>query len=120
MKSVLYITCIAFAALLFISCSTIRSPGPPLSSSKVALENFKLVGDLAGEQATFTLTAIAHVDDPKGAAVDLLQGTVALTEIAPHDKSWRVRAEPNRFLLEFDQSGRFPIQIKFNAAVEEK
>ena len=104
--------------LLLTSCATPR-PVPAPAMGKVALENFKLVGDLSGEQAVFTLTAMARVDDPKGGALDLLQGTVALTELGAHDK-WRIRAEQNRFLLEFDRGGRFLIQLKFNAAVREK
>src|SRR5258707_4543011 len=90
---------------------------PP--SSTVTLSDFKLAGDLGGDRASFTLTATARVDNPKGGSLDLLSGTVALTEVGPHPK-WHVRAEPNRFVLVFDRDGKFPVQIKFNAALRQR
>ncbi len=117
MKTVLFLSC---CLTLFLSaCVTPTTKQTSNPANKVALEDFKLVGDLTGEQAIFTLTATAHVDDSKGGTLDLLEGTVALTEVGTHDK-WRVRAEQNRFLLEFDRGGKFPIQVKFNAAVRER
>src|SRR4051794_25510291 len=88
------------------------------SSPSITLEDFKLVGDLSGDQAAFTLNATAIVDNSAGGSLELVSGTVALTELGPHPK-WNIRAEPNRFVLDFDKSGKYPIQIKFNAAVRE-
>src|SRR5207244_13623428 len=85
----------------------------------ITLEDFKLVGELSGERAAFTITATARVENRKGGSLDLLAGTVALTEVGPHPK-WRVRAGQNRFTLEFDRDGKFPIQLKFDAAVRQK
>src|SRR6266404_410887 len=90
-----------------------------LPVAAVSLEDVKLIGDLSGDRASFTLSATARVDNPKGGSLDLLSGTVALTEVGPHPK-WHVRAEPNRFVLVFDRDGKFPIQIKFNAALRQK
>src|SRR6266581_3623649 len=84
----------------------------------VTLADFKLFGDLSGDQAAFTLTGTARVQNPKGGSLELLTGTVALTEVGPHP-NWRVRAESNRFLLVFERAGKFPIRVKFNAAVRE-
>jgi len=39
-------------------------------------------------------------------------------DVGAHPK-WRVRAEQNRFVLDFERGGTFPIQIKFNSAVRE-
>src|SRR5580765_2818997 len=103
---------ISLLSLLLTSCMSVPSGHTPPSSAKVTLENFKLAGELANDQAIFTLTATANIDNPKGATLDLLEGTVALTELGAHDK-WRVRAEQNRFLLEFDRGGKFAIKIKF-------
>src|SRR5262245_5828647 len=87
--------------------------------NNITLENFRLVGDLSGEQAAFVLTATADVENSKGGTLELLSGTVALTDVNSH-KQWHVRAEQNRFLVEFDHGGKFPIQVKFNAALRER
>src|SRR6267378_1916235 len=103
--------------LLALTANNAFGGNPPLSA--ITLENFKLVGDLNGEQAAFTLTATAHVENSKGGALELLSGTVALTDVNSH-KQWHVRAEQNRFLIEFEHGGKFPIQVKFNAALRER
>jgi len=84
----------------------------------VTLHDFRLVGDFSGERAAFTLTANARVENSKGGSLELLSGTVALTGVNPNPK-WRVQVEQGRFVLTFDRSGDFPIQIKFNAAVRQ-
>jgi hypothetical protein len=84
----------------------------------VTLRDFKLTGDLSRDQATFTLTAMAKVENSKGGTLDLMSGTLALTELGAHPK-WRVRVEKDRYVLAFDRNGEFPIQIKFNAAVRQ-
>src|SRR6266446_4122599 len=88
----------------------------PLPSPAVTLEDFKLVGELHGDRAAFTLTATARVEDSKGGSLDLLSGPVALTEITTHPR-WRVRAQQNRFIVAFDHRGKYPLQLKFDAAV---
>lgn len=82
----------------------------------VFLEDFKLVGELTNGQAAFVLTAIARVEAPKGAELELLSGSAALTDWTPPAK-WRLRAEPSGFVAVFDRAGRYPIQLKFHAAV---
>jgi hypothetical protein len=88
-------------------------PAPPIT-----LRDFKLAGDLRDDHAAWTLTATAKVENSKGASLDLISGPVALTEIGVHPK-WHIRADQNRFILTFDRSGEFPIQIKFSAAVQQ-
>jgi len=83
------------------------------------LDYFKLTGDLTGDQAEFTLTATARIESPKGGSLELLSGNIALTEIGPHPK-WDLNAESNRFILIFDRGGKYPIQLKFSAAVRER
>ena len=85
-------------------------------ASNITLEDFRLVGDLAGEQAGFTLSATAIVE--AAGSLELVSGNVALTELGPHPK-WNIRAEASRFVLDFDKAGKIPIQIRFNAAVQE-
>jgi hypothetical protein len=103
------ITAFIFSAVLFLAASRAAADG-------ITLQDFKLVGDLGGDVAAFTLTASARVENSKGGSLELLSGPVALTAIGAHP-NWRVRAEENHFVLAFDRSGVFPIQIKFNAAV---
>src|SRR5262245_41231974 len=113
------IACLYFAFVFSLSATQEKlPPATPPESATVTLQDFKLTGQLTGDQASFVLTATAHVTAPKGGSLTLLEGTAALTEVGPHPK-WRVRAEPNRFVLEFDRDGKFPIQIKFNSAVRE-
>jgi hypothetical protein len=114
---------ILFSSLVYLLLLAIAHANEPLAPTNapapaIMLEDFKLTGDLHSDQATFTLTATARVENPKGGSLDLLSGAVALTEVSPHPK-WRINAEQNRFSLSFDRDGRFPIQIKFNAAVRQ-
>jgi hypothetical protein len=89
-----------------------------IPSGGVTLEDFKLVGEFNGDQATFTLTATAQVENRKGGTIQLLEGAVALTEVGPHPK-WTLRAEQNRYIAMFERRGSFPVQVKFNAAVRQ-
>src|ERR1041385_708592 len=89
MKKTFSLLCCAALALRTATAAT----GP---SDTITLNDFKLVGDLAGEQAAFTLTATAQVGNSKGGTLELLSGTVALTDVNSH-KQWHVRAEQNRF-----------------------
>src|SRR5882672_2312523 len=112
---------ILYSSLLLISLyptDARAASNPPLSAATVSLDNFKLTGDLSGEQAAFTLTTTAHVENPKGGSLEILSGTVALTEVGPHPK-WRIRPEQNRFILLFERGGHFPLQLKFKAAVRD-
>ncbi|MDB6022524.1 MAG: hypothetical protein JWQ04_2381 [Pedosphaera sp.] len=93
------------------------SAGAPATTTPVVLRDFKLVGDLHAGRAAFTLTATAHVENSSGGTLDLLSGTVALTEVGPHPK-WRVRVDQNNFVLAFDRAGDHPIKLKFTAAVK--
>src|ERR1017187_5062659 len=106
--------------LLLLLCAVVLIPtarsatNPPAAA--ITLDNFKLVGDLSGDQAVFTLTGTARVENSKGGSLDLLSGAVALTE-APTHPQWRVRVQQNRFVAVFDHGGKFAIKIKFSAAV---
>src|ERR1017187_4994576 len=101
-------------SLLVLMAASHAATNPPAAT--VALDDFKLVGDLSGDQATFTLTGIARVENSKGGTLDLLSGAVALTD-APTHPQWRIRTRQNGFAVVFDHGGKFPIKIKFNAAV---
>ena len=108
---------ILLGALLLIPLArTSAAPAPP---PPIVLRDFKLTGKLSGERAAFTLTAIARVENSKGGSLPLLAGTVAVTELGKHPQ-WRVLVEQNQFMLAFDRSGEFPIEIKFSAAVRQR
>src|SRR6266850_1285620 len=114
MKKIFSLLCCVVMAL-----ATRATIGATELRDTITLNDFKLIGDLNGEQAAFTLTAMAHVENSKGGTLELLSGTVALTDVNSH-KQWHVRAEQNRFLIEFEHGGKFPIQVKFNAALRER
>ncbi|MHC1762766.1 MAG: hypothetical protein AB9869_00460 [Verrucomicrobiia bacterium] len=84
----------------------------------VALRNFKLTGRIDGLVASFGLSAMARVRDPKGGTLDLLSGRVGLTELQSGE-NWRVKFQDGRFVLAFDRPGDFPIQVRFRAAVQQ-
>ncbi|MGO8925673.1 MAG: hypothetical protein ACLQU3_02080 [Limisphaerales bacterium] len=108
--------------LLLLLCAVVLIPtarsatNPPAGT--ITLDDFKLIGDLSGDQAVFTLTGTARVDNSKGGSLDLLSGAVALTD-APTQPQWRIRVQQGRFVAVFDHSGKFPIKVKFNAAVRQ-
>lgn len=90
----------------------------PQPAASVALHDFNLIGDLRSNRAEFTLTATAVVDSPKGGSLELLSGGLALTEVGPHPQ-WSLRAEPGRYVATFERAGKFPMRIKFAAAVSQ-
>ncbi len=111
-------------ALLTAGCTDIgytpasKSHSPPAASGTVTLSDFSLVGNLTNDQAAFTLSAKAHVDGAHGGSLDLLAGPVALTDVGTHPR-WDVGVTGNKFVLNFDHSGDFPVQLKFSAAVRQ-
>ena len=98
-----------FCVLLFLAASRAAAGG-------ITLSDFQLTGDLGGEVASFTLTASAKVEDSKGGTLELLSGPVALTSLGARQK-WQMSIDRNRFVVKFDRSGTFPIEVHFNAAV---
>jgi hypothetical protein len=111
MKKLLSLLCI-----LVLIATARAATNPPAAT--VTLDDFKLVGDLSGEQALFTLTGTTRVENSRGGSLDLLSGAVALTD-APTQPQWRIRVQQNRFVAVFDHGGKFPIKVKFSAAVRQ-
>jgi len=89
------------------------------TSTAVSLDDFRLSGNLTNGEANFTLTATARVESPKGGAVELLSGPVALTEVSTHPK-WTIQAEQNRFVVVFNRRGIYPIRLRFAAVVRQQ
>lgn len=85
-------------------------------STRVVLRDFQLDGQLAGEDAAFTLTATALVKNPRGGTLALLSGAVALADLE-RNPDVRLRFRDGRFELIFDRPGSVPLRLKFNAAV---
>src|SRR5438045_9074926 len=81
-------------ALLATSCSTMTTTVTPVKGALpvTTLSDFKLVGDLGGEVAAFTLTANVRVENPAGGTLELLSGPVALTAVGAHP-NWEISAE---------------------------
>jgi hypothetical protein len=87
---------------------------------RVVLRDFKLVGRLGEDMASFTMTATAKVNRPEGGSVVMASGSgVALREIDPKSGG-RVAFAGDRFYLVFDRAGEFPVTLRFNAAVQRK
>ena len=107
---------LSFLCILILAAAAYAAANPPTAT--VTLDNFKLIGVLSNDQASFTLTATARVEAPKGGALDLLSGAVALTEV-PTQPQWRVQVRQNRYVAVFDHGGKFPLKLKFTAAVRQ-
>jgi hypothetical protein len=90
----------------------VREKDPDLR--KVAWENFKLVGDLKGQVASFVLTGDAIVRHPEGGSVEVLSGEVALTGLT---SAGEMKYEQARYVLRFRKPGTYPVEVRFNAKV---
>ncbi|MBW8863813.1 MAG: hypothetical protein JF609_02620, partial [Verrucomicrobia bacterium] len=99
-------------AFLF-SCVLLSLAASRATAGGITLSDFRLIGDLGGDIAAFTLTANAKVEDSHGGALELIAGPVALTA----QQKWQMDVDQNRFIARFDRGGTFPIEVHFNAAV---
>jgi len=118
MKTKIAATLLCALAFLATSCSTMTTPAPMKGASPAAatLQDFKLVGDLGGDVAAFTLTGNVRVENAAGGSLELISGPVALTSLDALQK-WQMSVDQNRFVAKFDRSGIYPIEVRFNAAV---
>jgi hypothetical protein len=103
-------------ATLYLSLCLLTAYGKSEPNTAVTLEEFNLIGELTNGEANFTLSATAHVENPRGGTIQILSGPVALTQLASHPK-WTVRTEDNHLSITFDRRGSFPIRLQFAAAV---
>ncbi|HTA30451.1 MAG TPA: hypothetical protein VK731_08190, partial [Candidatus Cybelea sp.] len=107
--------------LLFLTlllCAVLPALADRAADKPVILQNFKLVADLTNDNASFTLTATARVENSHGGTLDLLSGAVALTAFEPNPKV-HLRVAGDHFILNFDHRGEFPIRLQFSAAVRQ-
>jgi hypothetical protein len=102
--------------VLGLIINTFAATSPP--DGVVTLDDFKLLGVLSGDQAAFTLTAAARVEGARGGSLELFSGSVALTEV-PTGPQWRIQVQQNRYVAVFEHGGKYPIKLKFNAAVRQ-
>ncbi len=105
---------LSLLVVLILATTTRAANNPPVAA--VTLADFKLVGDLSGDQASFTLIATARVEDRKGALLELLSGAVALTD-APTQPQMRIEVQEGRYVAVFEHRGKYAIKLKFDAAV---
>src|SRR5690349_11428222 len=81
--------CPLFACLFVVLA--LRAPTPTKASAiPLTLRAFRLTGDLSGERASFTPTAVARVENSKGGSIELIAGNVALPEMGVRPK-WQLR-----------------------------
>ncbi|MBL9171127.1 MAG: phage tail tape measure protein [Verrucomicrobiales bacterium] len=85
-------------------------------AGRVVLNSLRLVGELQGEVAAFTLSAVAKVQSAQGGEIALLGGRLALTGWTPVSNG-RLRFEAGRYVASFDRAGEFPIEMRFHAGV---
>ena len=83
---------VAVCVFLLFAAAALVSAEP----AAITLTQFRLVGNLTNDQALFTLTATAQVENPKGGSLELLSGAVALTETGSHEK-YRIHADQKPF-----------------------
>lgn len=100
---------------LFLALAAPAAATETVSAPDVVFEDVVLQGDLANDQATFTLKAVADVKTRDAAAM-LLSGRVALLEPA-RDRKWEVAFEQDRFVFHAARPGKYPIQVRFAAGV---
>lgn len=86
-------------------------------TGRVVLRDFHLVGQLSDGQASFTLGAVAKVNNPRGGRLAILSGGAALTGYE-QGEGWRLEFAQGRFVAVFDKAGEFRIQVRFNASIE--
>src|SRR6476660_3176019 len=104
MKTTLLLLSACLVAAMLPAAQKTETKVQPAERSQITLEDFKLVGDLGGGQASIVLTATAKVEG-NGGSLELVSGNVALTELGAHPK-WSIRAEPSRFVVDFDKGGK--------------
>jgi hypothetical protein len=105
--------------IITLLCAGLLLAARAAFAGTVTLEDFKLTGNLAnGGAAAFTLTASARVEGNDGAALELLSGPVALTHVQNSAK-FRISTSNSRYILTFDRGGVYPVEIQFNAAVQQ-
>ncbi len=85
---------------------------------KIRLKDFQLTGEIAGENASFTLTGTAQVNHPDGGEFELL-GPVALKRFAEYPNV-TLRWNGNKYVLKFARSGEFPVEFEFDAKVTDE
>ena len=85
---------------------------------RIRLEDFKLEGDILEQAASFTLTGRAVVGNPKGGALMILGGAVALTgfEARAHVT---MGLDHGAYHLHFATNGVFPVRLTFDARIQE-
>ena len=97
----------------------LAAPAATKPDSGEILEDFQLTGELTGGHAVFTLNALARVTESRGGSLELLRGAVGLIHFNANPR-WRLEARRVEFEVLFDRGGKFPVQLKFNAAVRQR
>jgi hypothetical protein len=85
---------------------------------KVRFQDFRLVGAIHGDLASFDLSGNAIVKHPQGGTLEVLSGAAALTDYA-EQPGVRLELHDGRYRLVFATNGTFTVNLKFDARVEE-
>ena len=108
-----------WSALLLLSLSSSCATSKPTTVQiPPSVAKFQLTGDLSDTNAAFALNLTVRVEARNGGTLELLSGPVAITKIN-NDPKWHLRAEQNRFFVDFDTSGNFAIELNFNATLSQ-
>jgi len=81
---------------------------------RIAWENFKLLGELHDQHASFVLTGEAVVKHPQGGTLAVLSGDAAMTSVPAGAE---LKYDQGRYWLHFPKAGVYPLELKFNARV---
>lgn len=84
---------------------------------KIRLHDFQLTGNISGDTATFKLTGLVKVNHPDGGDLDLM-GAVAMKNVAEYPNV-SLRWNGSRYQLHFSRNGEFPIDLEFDAQIQD-
>src|SRR5512138_1034068 len=108
------IACLWFGLTAYAGKTATPPPQPD-----IALQDFKLTGEIREGRVEFTLTAVAQVNNAKGGSLPILNGGVALTDVGPNPK-WSFQVQSNGYVAVFERSGKYPLEIRFAASVKKQ
>ena len=85
---------------------------------RIVFNHFDLTGRIQEGVASFSLGGVVRVKNPKGGVLELLSGTVAMTDLGD-TSGFKIEFHDGKYILVFDSSGDYPVHVQFDASVVE-
>ncbi|MDA1277342.1 MAG: hypothetical protein O2960_25330 [Verrucomicrobia bacterium] len=86
---------------------------------RIVFNHFDLAGRLHDGVASFVLEGAVRVNGPEGGKLQLLAGSVAMTDLG-EISGYKIDFVDGKYFLIFDKSGDYPVKVRFDAEVVEK